>query len=152
MARRKTSRESGFTLIEIMAVVIIMGLLMGLVGVTVFDQVQKARVMTAKAQIAQIESALEFYRMNSSRYPSTDEGLEALLTEPSSGARNYPKGGYLRKKNALLDAWDEPFHYQNPGQRNSGGFDVWSLGADAKTGGEDVNADIGNWDANQDQE
>jgi general secretion pathway protein G len=145
-------RRAGFTLIEIMAVVIIMGLLMGAVGIAVMGQVDRARVMTTRTKIAQIESALEFFRMDNSRYPSTDQGLEALIREPSSGTRNYPKGGYLAKRDALKDAWDEPFQYQNPGQHNSGSFDVWSLGADAKAGGENTAADIGNWDAEQNQE
>jgi general secretion pathway protein G len=143
--RRPRRHTGGFTLIEIMAVVIIMGLLMGLVGVAVFGQLEKAERMTAKAQIAQLESALEFYRMDNSRYPTTELGLEALIREPSSGARNYPTGGYLKKKDALLDPWDEPFQYQSPGQHNPNTFDLWSQGADRKPGGDDADADIGNW-------
>ena len=143
--RRPSRRAAGFTLIEIMAVVIIMGLLMGLVGVTVFDQVQKARVMTARAQIAQIESALEFFRMDNSRYPTTEQGLEALIRKPSSGARDYPPGGYLKKRNALDDPWDERFLYESPGQHNPHTFDLWSQGADGNPGGEGTGADIGNW-------
>jgi general secretion pathway protein G len=141
----RNRRRAGFTLIEIMAVVIIMGLLMGLVGVAVIGQLEKAERMTAKAQIAQLESALEFYRMDNSRYPTTELGLEALIREPPSGARNYPTGGYLKKKDALLDPWDEPFQYESPGQHNPNTFDLWSQGADGEPGGDDAGADIGNW-------
>jgi len=145
----RNRRRAAFTLIEIMAVVIIMGLLMGAVGIAVIGQVERARVMTTRTKIAQVESALEFYRMDNSRYPTTDQGLESLVSEPSSGTRNYPTGGYLKKKDGLKDAWDEAFQYQNPGQRNPGSFDVWSQGADGKPGGDDTDADIGNWDVDQ---
>jgi general secretion pathway protein G len=137
-------RSAGFTLIEIMAVVIIMGLLMGLVGVSVFSQVDKARVVTARAKISQLENALEFYRMDNSRYPTTEQGLDALINEPS-GARGYPPGGYLQKKEALLDPWEEPFLYQSPGENNQRTFDIWSLGADSSPGGAELDSDIGNW-------
>ncbi len=139
---------AGFTLIEIMAVVLIMGMLMGLVGVSVFQQVEKARVTTARAKIAQIENALEFYRLDSSRYPTSEQGLGALLRAPGSGPgpRNYPPGGYLKKADTLDDPWGEPFQYQSPGQHNAHSFDLWSLGADSATGGEGPDAEIGNWD------
>ncbi len=145
-ARRAGRRRAGFTLIEIMAVVLIMGLLMGLVGVSVFSQVDKARAVTTRAQITQLENALEFYRMDNSRYPTSEEGLEALMDEPPD-ARNYPPGGYLQKRAALLDPWREPFQYQSPGENNDRTFDIWSLGADSAAGGSDLDADIGNWDA-----
>jgi len=138
------TRRGGFTLIEIMAVVIIMGLLMGMVGVGVFAQVDKAKATTAKGKIAQLESALEFYRMDNSRYPTTEQGLDALMNEPS-GARNYPPGGYLSKKEAVLDPWEEQFQYQSPGENNPRTFDLWSLGADSAPGGVDLDRDIGNW-------
>lgn len=137
-------RDSGFTLIEIMAVVIIMGLLMGLVGVSVFTQVDKARVVTARAKIAQLENALEFYRMDNSRYPTTEQGLDALINPPAD-ARSYPPGGYLQKKEALFDPWEEQFQYQSPGEHNQRTFDLWSLGADKSPGGTDLDSDIGNW-------
>ena len=137
-------RSAGFTLIEIMAVVLIMGLLMGLVGVSVFSQVDKARVVTARAKISQLENALEFFRMDNSRYPTSEEGLQALLEEPSD-ARSYPPGGYLQKSQALLDPWNEPFQYLSPGENNDRTFDIWSLGADSAAGGSDLDSDIGNW-------
>jgi general secretion pathway protein G len=137
-------RAHGFTLIEIMAVVLIMGLLMGLVGVSVFSQVDKARVTTAQVKIKQLENALEFYRMDNSRYPTTEQGLRALIEEPS-GSKSYPPGGYLQKKEALKDPWEEPFQYESPGQHNARTFDIWSLGADSAPGGSDLDSDIGNW-------
>jgi general secretion pathway protein G len=127
-----------------MAVVIIMGLLMGIVGVTVFSQVDKARVATAKIQIKQVESALEFYRMDNSRYPSTEQGLRALIEAPPD-VRNYPPGGYLKDREGLLDPWQQPFQYQSPGQHNPHTFDIWSQGADGAPGGTDLDAEVGNW-------
>ena len=131
----------GFTLIEIMAVVLIMGLLMGLVGVTVFSRVESARATTAKVKISQLESALEFYRMDNFRYPPS---LDALIDKPP-GAKNYPKGGYLRKKDALVDPWDAQFIYLNPGAKNQYSVDISSSGPDGVSGNED---DIKNWDGN----
>ena len=144
-ARSEPSRrQAGFTLIEIMAVVIIMGLLMGVVGVTVFGRVDEARIATTKIQIRQVENALEFYRMDSSRYPSTEEGLQALIEAPA-GARRYPPGGYLKNRDGLLDPWGQPFQYRSPGQHNEHTFDLWSQGADGAPGGTGLNAEIGNW-------
>jgi general secretion pathway protein G len=137
-------RHSGFTLIEIMAVVIIMGLLMGVVGVTVFSRVDDARVATARIQLKQIENALEFYRMDNSRYPTTDQGLNALIEAPAD-VRSYPPGGYMKNRDGLRDPWDNPFQYQSPGPHNEHSFDVWSQGADGAPGGTALNAEIGNW-------
>lgn len=138
----------GFTLIEIMAVVLIMGLLMGIIGVSISGQIDKARLATAKAQISQLESALEFYRMDNGRYPSTDQGLESLVRKPTGEPepRNYPPGGYLKKSDALLDPWDEPFLYEYPGSRNNHSFDLWTHGADLSPGGEGSDRDLGNWE------
>lgn len=142
------TRRDGFTLIEIMAVVLIMGLLMAVVGVNIKNQIDKARMATAKAQIVQLESALEFYRMDNARYPNTAQGLEALVRKPSGDPepRNYPPGGYLRKSDALLDPWGEQFQYANPGTHNPHAFDLWTNGADLAPGGEEGDADLGNWD------
>ena len=138
------SRQSGFTLIEIMAVVIIMGLLMGIVGVTVFSRVDDARVATARIQLKQVENALEFYRMDNSRYPTTEQGLKALIEAPPD-VRNYPPGGYMKNRDGLVDPWDNPFQYQSPGPHNEHSFDIWSDGADGAPGGTALNAEIGNW-------
>ena len=138
------SRQPGFTLIEIMAVVIIMGLLMGIVGVTVFSRVDDARVATARIQLKQVENALEFYRMDNSRYPTTEQGLKALIEAPPD-VRNYPPGGYMKNRDGLVDPWDNPFQYQSPGPHNEHSFDIWSDGADGAPGGTALNAEIGNW-------
>jgi general secretion pathway protein G len=147
--REACRRRDGFTLIEIMAVVLIMGLLMAVVGVNIKAQIDKARLATAKAQITQLEAALEFYRMDNGRYPNSSQGLDALVNRPGGTPepRNYPPGGYLKKKDALLDPWSEPFYYESPGSHNPHSFDLWTNGADGQTGGSDGNADIGNWDA-----
>jgi len=147
ISEARTSR--GFTLIEIMAVVLIMGLLMGLVGVAVFAQVDKARIATTKAKITQVENALEFYRMDNGRYPSNEQGLDALVNKPSGTPepRNYPPGGYLKSRDMLLDSWQQPLNYESPGQNNPHTFDLWSWGADGVQGGSEANAEVTNWDA-----
>ena len=138
--RSHRRKHRGFTLIEIMAVVIIMGLLMGAVGVSVLGQLEKARRTTAKAKITQLESALEFYHMDNSKYPPT---LEGLVTKPP-GARNYPRGGYLKKKSALFDPWNAKYIYLNPGSKNQYGIDLSSAGPDGVSGNDD---DVNNWES-----
>ena len=137
--------SAGFTLIEIMAVVLIIGLLSTIVGVSIFAQVDKGRITATSVQIANLESVLELYRMDSARYPSTEQGLDALVNEPED-ARNYPPGGYLQKRRVPEDPWGNRYEYEQPGQNNPHSFDLWSFGADGKAGGEGVDADIGNWD------
>ncbi len=141
------ARDAGFTLIEIMAVVLIIGLLSTIVGVAIFNQVDKARVTATSTQIRQLEAALETYRMDNARYPTTEQGLEALVREPTGepAPRNYPTGGYLRGGALPLDSWGEPYQYLSPGDHNPTSFDLWSLGADSAPGGEGIDADIGNW-------
>jgi general secretion pathway protein G len=140
-------RRRGFTLIEIMAVVIIMGLLAGIVGVAIFGQLDTARVNTTRTQMKQLEAALSFYQMDNGRFPSTDQGLSALVERPSVGqeARNYRPGGYLQGGQVPTDAWGNEYLYEYPGTNNPEGFDIWSLGADGKPGGSETDADIGNW-------
>jgi general secretion pathway protein G len=144
---RARQRRRGFTLIEIMAVVIIMGLLAGIVGVAIFGQLGTARVNTTRTQLKQLESALAFYQMDNGRFPSTEQGLQALIEAPTIGPepRNYRPGGYLQGGELPQDAWGNPFQYEFPGSNNVGGFDLWSLGADGQPGGNDTDADIGNW-------
>jgi len=139
--------QAGFTLIEIMAVVVIMGLLMGIVGTAVFSQIDKARVNTTKAQIDQLEAALAFYQMDNGRFPTTEQGLQALVERPTSAPepRNYHSAGYLKKKQVPRDAWGSPYQYAMPGGNNPEGFDLWSLGADSQPGGTGTDADLGNW-------
>ena len=146
--RRGPSRQDAFTLIEIMAVVIIIGLLTTIVGAAIFQQVDKGRVTTAKVQISSLEGVLELYRMDNGRFPNSEQGLEALVNAPSSepSPRNYPPGGYLKGGRVPLDPWSGPYQYEAPGQHNRHSFDLWSLGADGNAGGEGTDADVGNWD------
>ncbi len=132
----------GFTLIEIMVVVVIIGLLAAIVAPNVIGNIDQAAVTRARQDVRSIETALNLYRLDNFRYPSTDQGLQALVSNPGqSAAPNWKAGGYLDR--VPSDPWNNPYQYRNPGQR--GEFDVWSFGADGQPGGEDVDADIGNW-------
>jgi general secretion pathway protein G len=139
-ARRTDLR--GFTLIEVM-VVIILGILAALVVPKIMDRPDAARVTKAKHDIRAIQSALDLYRLDNFVYPSTDQGLEALVERPTGTpeARNWKAGGYLDR--APVDPWGEPYLYLNPGEH--GEIDIYSLGADSQPGGDGVNADVGNW-------
>ena len=145
-------RQGGFTLIEIMAVVLIIGLLSTIVGAAIFQQVDKGRQTATKAQIANLESVLELYRMDNMRFPSTEQGLEALVREATipPAPRDFPVGGYLKGGRVPEDAWGQPYQYESPGSRNPQSFDLWSLGADGQPGGEGVDRDIGNWPEDDD--
>ena len=144
---QSNKRRAAFTLIEIMAVVVIMGLLMGIVGTVVVGQIDQARTQTARAQIKQIESALTFYQMDNGRFPDNEQGLQALVEQPSSGAeaRNWRPGGYLQGGAVPTDPWGEPYQYEYPGSQNAHSFDLWTLGSDGAPGGEGANQDVGNW-------
>lgn len=144
---RHVRSRGAFTLIEIMAVVIIIGLLTTIVGAAIFQQVDKGRIATARAQINNLEGVLELYRMDSGRFPTTEQGLEALVHPPGGDAapRNYPPGGYLKGGRVPPDPWGNPYQYEAPGQHNQHSFDLWSEGADGTAGGEGTDADIGNW-------
>jgi general secretion pathway protein G len=139
IARR---RASGFTLIEIMAVVLIIGLLSTLVGIAIFPQIDKARVNTAASQIKMLDAALETYRMDNSRFPTSEQGLRALVVPPPD-ARS--ASSYLREKRIPEDPWGNAYQYESPGQHNREAYDLWSFGADGSPGGDGVDADIGNW-------
>jgi general secretion pathway protein G len=142
-----SNRRGGFTLIEIMAVVLIIGLLSTIVGAAIFQQVDKGRVTAAKAQLNSLEGVLELYRMDNASFPTSEQGLAALVDAPTSEPvpRNYPTGGYLKGGRLPVDPWGEAYHYESPGQNNQDSFDLWSYGADRAPGGEGVDADIGNW-------
>jgi general secretion pathway protein G len=139
--------QAGFTLIEIMAVVLIIGLLTAVVGTAIFGQIDRARVTTAKTQMKNIEAALDFYRMDNGKYPTTEQGLDALVHQPSTEPvpRQYRPEGYISGGKVPRDPWSGNYEYQAPGQHNPYGFDIWSLGADGQPGGKDVDAEIGNW-------
>jgi len=126
-----------------MVVVVIIGLLAAAVAPTLMSRLDDAAVSRVRSDLRQIETALQLYRLDNFRYPSTDDGLAALVTNPGeSRAPNWKRGGYLSRM--PLDPWNNEYQYLHPGQR--GEFDVFSLGADGEQGGEDVDADIGNWD------
>lgn len=138
----------GFTLLEMVAVVAIIGILMGLIGTQILGRVGEARKTAAEAQMTQLVQSLELYRLDNGRYPTTEQGLEALVTAPTTPPepRRYPVDGYVKERKKLLDTWSNPFQYESPGQHNPRGFDIWSLGADGQAGGDDLDADFGNWE------
>ena len=141
----KTQRntQSGFTLIEIMVVVVILGILAAIVVPKVMDRPDAARVTKAKQDIRALESALNLYKLDNFNYPSTDQGLEALVKKPSGNpeARNWKQGGYLDR--LPKDPWQHDYQYLNPGTH--GEVDIFTYGADGRPGGDGYNADIGNW-------
>ena len=138
-------RVKGFTLIEIMVVVIILGLLAGLVLPRILGQEERARVEATKVQIRALESALDAFKLDNGFYPDTQQGLEALIEKPTVGQipPKYRDGGYLEQKKIPLDPWGNPYVYLCPGLH--GDFDIISYGADGKEGGEGKDADIQNW-------
>ena len=136
--------QRGFTLIELMVVIVILGLLATVVTLNVMPSQDRAMVEKARADIAVLEQALETYRLDNLAYPSSGQGLAALQRAPQDlpQPQRYRPGGYVRRLPA--DPWGNPYQYRQPG--NDGrSFDVWSQGADGADGGSDDNADIGNW-------
>jgi general secretion pathway protein G len=139
----KRRAAGGFTLIEIMVVVVILGILAAVIVPKLAQEPEKARQAKAKQDIRALESALELYKLDNFYYPSTQQGLEALVQRPEGEppAKNWKQGGYV--KQLSKDPWGNPYQYLNPGAK--GDFDLFSLGADGKPGGEGPDADIGNW-------
>jgi len=138
-------RESGFTLIEIMVVLVIIAIMTALIAPNIMGKVDEARVTAAKQDIRTLETALDFFQMENFRYPTTDMGLEALVKKPEDPAiRNWRNGGYLRATTVPKDPWGNPYRYMQPGTKG-GPYDLYSLGADGEVGGEGVDADIGSW-------
>jgi general secretion pathway protein G len=132
-------------LIEIMVVVIIIGILAAIVAPNVIGRVDDAQITKAKAEIANIDNAMKFYRLDNFTYPSSEQGVEALVTKPADpNIKNWKAGGYLER--VPQDPWGNPYLYLNPG--NQGEIDIYTLGRDGSPGGEGVDADIGNWDLN----
>lgn len=140
MNNHTKNKARGFTLLELLVVIVIIGLLAGYVGPKYFSQIGKSEVKVARAQIDAFEKALDQYRIDTGHYPSTAQGLGALVTKPA----NEPKwdGPYL-KKALPPDPWDSPYQYRQPGEH--GEYDLYSFGKDGKLGGEGENADITNW-------
>ena len=140
----RTSTQRGFTLIEIMVVVVIIGVLGAIVVPQFMSRPDQAKVTAARTDIQAISTALEMYRLDTFNYPSTQQGLEALVTRPTGTplARNWNPQGYL--KSLPVDPWGTPYQYLNPGS-HSAGYDLFSFGADGVQGGEGFATDIGNW-------
>jgi general secretion pathway protein G len=137
--------ERGFTLVELLVVIIVLGLLVGLVGPRLFGRVGQSRVATARAQIELLGAALDQYRLDLGTYPSTSEGLEGLNRNPTASAKW--NGPYL-KKGVPKDPWGNPYKYRCcPGQH--GDYDLWSDGADGSPGGDGENADVVSWEQEQ---
>lgn len=136
-------RQQGFTLIEIMVVIVILGIFAALVVPNVMSRPDDARAVAARQDINTLMQALKLYRLDNGRYPTSAQGLSALVRRPTAPPepRNWKPGGYLER--LPRDPWDTAYQYANPGEH--GEIDVWSLGADGAMGGEGANADIGNW-------
>ena len=145
MKRSPPASRSGFTLIEILVVIVVIAILATLVAPNVFRHVGSAKDATARSQIEMFGAALDAYRLDNGRYPSSEQGLEALWREPLGDPRptNW-RGPYLRKE-VPLDPWDHAYIYKAPGVVNPTGYDLLSYGADGAEGGEGENADITSW-------
>ena len=143
----KSLRRDGFTLLEIMVVVLIIGLLMTVLATNLFKRLGGAQADIARLQVTKLSQQLELYKLDNGTYPSADQGLEALVHEPTGEPRprRYPAGGYVSSKD-LEDPWHNPFKYDRPGKNNAQSFDLYSYGGDGQPGGEGENADIGNWE------
>ncbi len=141
-----TSSNVGFTLIEILVVLVIIGILAGYIGPKIMSRPGEAKQTKAKLQIQAVETALKLYKLDNGRYPSTEQGLEALITPPSSGktVAQWREGGYLEKGKVPIDPWNNAFIYLSPGVQ--GPFDLSSYGADNEKGGEKEDGDINNWE------
>ena len=135
--------SKGFTLIEVMVVIVILGVLAALIVPRVMGRPDEARIVAAKQDLAAISQALRLYKLDNRRYPTTEQGLQSLLAKPTTAPvpDNWKKGGYVEK--LPKDPWGHPYHYLAPGTH--GEFDVFSYGADGQPGGEDADADIGGW-------
>lgn len=141
----KRSNNRGFTLIEIMVVIAILALLAALVAPKIIGRSDDAKIADAKVQIKNLETALKLYKLDNGVFPSTEQGLAALVEKPAVGQipRNYKAEGYLESKKAPKDPWGSDFAYLSPGEH--GDYDLYSLGADGVKGGEGINADIESW-------
>ncbi|NDV13351.1 type II secretion system major pseudopilin GspG [Crenobacter caeni] len=140
MAQRK---QKGFTLIEIMVVIVILGILGALVVPRLMGRPDEARAVAARQDINTLAQALKLYRLDNARYPTSEQGLSALVSKPTSGPqpKNWKPGGYVER--LPVDPWGNPYQYAAPGTH--GEIDIWSLGADGEPGGEGGDADVGNW-------
>ena len=139
---RRTGRREGFTLIEILVVVVILGILATVIVPRIMGRPEEARITKATVDIKAIETALRLYKIDNGSYPTTELGLKALVEKPAQGAKRWREGGYLAK--IPTDPWGAPYVYLSPGSH--GEYDLTSLGSDGEQGGEGKNADINNWE------
>jgi len=141
---QRFKRARGFTLVEIMVVVVIIGILGALVVPKLLGRTGEARVTAAKTDIATMMQALKLYKLDNQRYPSTEQGLQALITKPTAGpsANGWKEGGYMEK--LPKDPWGNPYQYLSPGIH--GEVDIFSTGADGQPGGTGEDADVGSWE------
>ena len=137
----------GFTLIELMVVIVILGILAGLIVPRIMSRPEQAKKLKARMQIESIATALKLYKLDNGEYPTTEQGLQALVEQPASGnaPKNWRKGGYLEKGKVPKDPWGNDFVYLSPGINDD--FDLISYGADGVSGGEDTNADVNSWES-----
>jgi general secretion pathway protein G len=144
-----TDPEAGLTLIEIMVVVVIIGILATIIVINVLPSQNRAMIEKARADVSQLESAVEMYRLTLNTYPTIEEGLEVLVTAPGDArlAARYPDGGFINR--LPEDPWGNEYQFVIPGE--FGRFDIWSFGADGRVGGEGEDADIGNWDPDRER-
>jgi len=146
MIRCRFGDRRGFTLIELLVVIVILGILVGIVGVRIMGEPEKAKRTKARVQIANMETALKLYKLDNDYYPTTEQGLQALVEPPSVGklASAWREGGYLEKGRVPKDPWGYEYVYLCPGIH--GDLDLVSYGADGETGGEGKDMDINNWE------
>jgi general secretion pathway protein G len=142
VARRRRLGSAGFTLVELLVVLAILGLIAAIAVPQTIGYLGRAKSKTAGIQIENLGAALDLYRLDVGRYPSESEGLDALVIQPGD-VKNWA-GPYLKKQSSLLDPWDKPYQYQFPGQ--NGEFDLFTLGADAQEGGDGKDRDIKSWE------
>jgi general secretion pathway protein G len=145
-SNKKRFGNQGFTLIEIMVVIVILGVLAALIAPKFIGQEEKAKRIQTKVQIKSLETALQLYRLDNGKYPTTEQGLQALVEAPAAGelAKSWREGGYLEKGKVPKDPWRNDYIYLSPGTH--GDFDLISYGPDGIAGGEGKNEDINNWD------
>jgi len=142
----KEKNNKGFTLIELMVVLVILGVLAGLIVPRMMGRTEEAKQVKTKLQMDGIDAALKLYKLDNGNYPSTEQGLQALIESPKTGTppKAWREGGYLEKKKVPVDGWGNPFVYIQPGTH--GDFDLSSNGADGEPGGDGKNKDVNNWE------